>query len=123
MPCSSFVRRCKLGLLHTGSFLCQCFGQCSGINHSGRSCEKFQVKLASQVSRCCSTLEVAFLYGGQMHMLWAQSKTRQSYKLPRFHDGTFCKQLLLLFHSELRPPPTRNPHSAEGHLLGMGTQR
>lgn len=58
---SSVVRRCELGLLHTGPFLCQRAGQRPGINYRGRPCEKFQVKLASQASWCRSTLEVAFL--------------------------------------------------------------
>ena len=66
MPYSSFVHRCELGLLHPGSFLRECFRQCSAINHSGRPCKKFQVKLASQESWYFSKLEVALLYGGQM---------------------------------------------------------
>lgn len=57
----SVVRRCELGLLHTGPFLCQRAGQRPGINYRGRPCEKFQVKLASQASWRRSTLEVAFL--------------------------------------------------------------
>lgn len=67
MPDFSFVHRCELGLLHAGSFLRECFRQCSGTNYSGRPCEKFQVKLASQASWCHFTLEVAFLYGRPMH--------------------------------------------------------
>lgn len=66
MPYSSFAHRCELGLLYPGSFLRECFRQCSGINHSGRPCKKFQVKLASQESCCFSKLKVAFLCGGQI---------------------------------------------------------
>ena len=67
MPNSSIVHRCELGLLHTGSFLCERVRQCPGINDRGRPCEKFQVKLTSQASWHRSTLEVVFLYGRQMH--------------------------------------------------------
>lgn len=93
MSNSSLFHRCERGS-SMGSFLRECFRQCSRANYSGRPCEKLQVKLASQASWCHFHWKQLPSMGDkciEWMPLGVCSQTGNLTKLPHFHNSTSCE--------------------------------